>query len=296
MFRSVLASVVVALTGASRKVEVGVQANFPFGASCDDLQTTFHNRVAAFQASLDAMPEDDDMSRWQQTRVTVRTMGIIRTLRRARTCTWVIQSDSGELDQARAIVQTLLAGNPCAEAARSELESGLSAETAEIEMAALRRAMSVLASDDCDATYLPEPQNTEHAEGIDANLIQGEDNLADAIEGMEGMEESGSSFIQTKSAGVFQGVMRAIGVAFLMILLLLACAGAAVLIGIVLAMALGPLVSLYTRRYCSMNGVGCNRADTDMLFGLLAMAGGFVFGFVGCANQMYSQLLPRISQ
>merc|ERR1711865_1298584 len=101
-----------------------------------------------------------------QARVTMRTYGIIRTLRRARTCSWVTQNDSDEIEQARGIVQSLLAGNPCAEVARAELESGSSAETAQVEIASIRRAMSVLTSDSCETTVLPEDIRSSN-EGTD---------------------------------------------------------------------------------------------------------------------------------
>merc|ERR1711865_39326 len=184
-----------------------------------------------------------------QARVTMRTYGIIRTLRRARTCSWVTQNDSDEIEQARGIVQSLLAGNPCAEVARSELESGMSAETAAVEITSIRRAMSVLASDSCE-----------------------------------------SSFIQTDSkAGSLLGFMRGVGVAFMMIFLLLACAASVALVGI----AIGLVITILLELLGACNGPDCLAL---LIFPFVGGYGGVATGLVGCTYQLYTQLLPRVTQ
>lgn len=285
MFHVVLVSALAAFAGASRIQRVDeFKSQVKWGASCDDLQTRFHDRLVAFQASLDTVPDMDAMGRAAQARMMMRTYGIMRTLRRARTCSWVIQNDSEEIEQARDIVQSLLAGNPCAEAARSELESGLSAETTLVEISSIRRAMSILASDSCEPIAEEIEATTE---GPDVDLTEAEDSLADAI---ATIEEDQSSLLQTDSTvGFVRGFMRNIGVAFMMVFLLLACAGAVALIGAVIGLAFGIMLEL----------VGlCHGPDclAMMLFPIALGMGGFVTGLGGCSYQLYTQLLPRLTQ
>ena len=152
MLRSVVALVLIASSEATRiAAHSDSKSQTKFGASCDDLQAMFHNRVVAFKSSFDANPDLDEIGRVAQARVMMRTYGIIRTLRHARTCSWVIENDSDDIEQAREIVQVLLAENPCAEAARSQLATGASdSTTAGIEVQSLYCAMSILASDNCN--------------------------------------------------------------------------------------------------------------------------------------------------
>jgi len=224
----------------------------------------------------------DAMSRVSQARVMMRTSGIIRTLRRARTCAWVIQNDSDEIEQARGIVQSLLAGNPCAENARSEMASGLSAETAQVELASIRRAMSILSSDSCEPTEIPEEAGG-NSEGIDLQITEAEDNLADAI---EAMEEGQSSFLQTGSVRSF---MRGVGVAFLMLFLLLACASAVALI----AGVIGYIIAVLLAEAGACHGMGC----LGLIYVVMGVSGGgLAVGFAGCSYQLYTQLLPQLNQ
>lgn len=288
MFHVVLVSALAALAGASRIQSVEeFKSQVKWGASCDDLQTRFHDRLVAFQASLDAVPDMDAMGRAAQARMMMRTYGIMRTLRRARTCSWVIQNDSEEIEQARDIVQSLLAGNPCAEAARSELESGLSAETAQVEIASIHRAMSVLTSDSCEPTELPEEVES-NSEGADVELAEAEDDLVDAI---EAMEEGESSFFQADStAGSLRGFMRGIGVAFLMVFLLLACAGTAAFIGLLIGVVIISLLETTGAVTGRNNLIGL------MIVPFWTTVGGLVTGLASCSYELYTKLLPRLTQ
>lgn len=287
MFHVVLVSTLAAIAGGSRIQNANKhESHARWGSmSCEDLQTRFGDRLVAFRASTDAIPDMDAVGRVTQARIMMRTYGIMRTLRRARNCQWVIQNDSEEIQQAREIVQSLLAGNPCAEAARSEMESGLSAETAQVEIASIRRAMSILTSDSCDPAGITEEFVT--AEGNDIDLTEAEDNLVDAI---ESMEEGESSFLESDStAGFLRGFMRGVGVAFLMIFLLLACAGSVMLIGAVIGLAIGIMLELLG--FC--HGPDCLAM---MIFPMIGGAGGLVTGIGGCSYQLYTQLLPRLTQ
>jgi len=289
MFGSLLASVLVGFCGASRiQAHDNGKSEAKFGATCEDLQTTFHNRLINFQTFLDAT-DLDAMSRTAQVRIMMRTYGIIRPLRRARTCDWVIANDSEEIEQARGIVQTLLAGNPCAEAARSELQAGTHAETAELEVQSLRRAMSVLTSDDCEVGELSEEIATAD-EDVEVQLRNAEDEVQDLIEESASSEEG--AFIQTDSeVGFLRGFLRGLAVAFLMLFLLLACAGAVAVITVLITVTLVYFAEFGTFILNAPAGLG----SAGYLIMPAGMVGG-VAGLASCSYQLYTQLLPRLTQ
>jgi len=286
MSRIVLVMALLAFAAGSRTQTRDESKSKTKGASCDDLQTMFHDRVVAFQASLDAMPDMDAMTRSSQARVLMRTYGIIRTMRRAKSCAWVIGNDSDDIQQVRGIVQNLLAGNPCADAARSELESGMSSETAEVEIQSIARAMWVLSSDDCEVAESDVPMDSDVMGTLDDQLIDAENSLQDAIVDMEDGE---SSFIELKS-GSLRSFMRGVGIAFLMLFLLLACAGAVATIGVMLGMVVLFLVEQISYGG-ACQGPGCLGL---LIFPIMGLYGGGALGIAGCAYQMYTQLLPRL--
>jgi len=289
MFRSLLASVFVCFCGA-RRIEVhdSGESEAKFGATCEDLQTTFHNRLVNFQTFLDAT-DLDAMSRTAQVRIMMTTYGIIRPLRRARTCDWVIANDSEEIEQARGIVQTLLVGNHCTDAARSELQAGTHAETAELEVQSLRRAMSVLTSDDCEVGALSEEIATAD-EDVEVQLRNAEDDVQDLIE--ESADSQEGAFIQTDSeAGFFRRFLRGLAVAFLMLFLLLACASAAAVITTIIAATLIYFAQFGTFILNAPAGLG----SAVYLAPLAGMVGGVV-GLASCSYQLYTQLLPRLTE
>lgn len=273
MFRVVLASVLIAAAGAHRiHVVDQSESKTKFGSTCDGLRTRFHSRVAAFQASVDTLPDVNSIGRLAQARLMMRTHGILRTLRRARTCSWVTQNDSDELEQVRGITQTLLAGNLCADDARYELQSGLAAETEEAQLMSIQRAASVLMSDTCDPTELPEPEQSGN-DDADVALAEAEDNLSFAI---EGVEEGESSFIQTNSdARSLRSFLRGVGVAFLVMFLLLACVAATVVIVFFLTLGLTVLIAHLTHSRELM--------QIGWIFPVFTVPAGGALGLVGCA-------------
>jgi len=285
-----------------------------FGASCDDLQAIFHNRAVAFKSLLDANPDLDEIGRVAQARITMRTLVMIRTLRRARTCSWVLENDNDHIEQAREIVQILLAENPCADAARSELATGASDATLEVELQSIHRAMSILASENCEVLESVEQIDNEATldeealdeSALDIELSETEAAVQDAIdEIVDSPQEGEGAFIQTKSTeGNFGGFMRAIGVVFWTLLLLLACASVYAIIGFFVTAALSMLaavVSLEARsflnicfgRRCGSRGALSQGVQLGAF--LMGMLGGAASGVVGigpCSYQLYNQLLP----
>jgi len=270
-----------ALVSANR-VHVVKEQRSKILATCDDLEATFHNRIVTFRASLDE--NADAVSRGAQARMMMRTYGIIRTLRRASTCTWVIQSDNENLEGAREIVQILLAGNPCAQAARSELAVGASAETSEIGVRSLHRALTLLTSDTCEVNE-EIPQQIDDVD-VDVRMNAAEEDLQDTILELNDPQGAESAFVQTNN---FRDFMKYIGVLFLLFFLLLACVSAAALIGYALAYGISMLV--YWGR------TDLYFLDVEYkLWGLMGGAAAGAFGLSGCAYQLYNNVFPRLTQ
>jgi len=316
MFRAVVALVLTASSEASRVKVDGrseSKSQTKFGASCDDLQAMFHNRVVAFKSSFDANPDLDEIGRVAQARVMMRTYGIIRTLRRARTCSWVIENDSDDVEQAREIVQVLLAENPCADAARSQLATGASdAATAGMEVQSLYRAMTILASDNCELVESVESAEQTDNEAtldeealdesaLDIELSETEAAVQDAIDQvMDSSQDSEGAFIQTKSnEGIFGRFRRVIGVVFWTLFLLVACVSNYVIIGMLITLVLSLLiavVSLEFRGEIGCNGFwaqgGCQASYMGIFLAMLSGTAGVAVGIVGCSYQLYNQLLP----
>lgn len=262
-----------------------------FGATCEDLQSTFHSRVDGLQALLDVHPDFSMFSTATRARFTMRTLGVARVLRRARTCSWVVDGNNDDIEQMRGIVQVMLAGNPCAQAARAELEAGASDDST-IEMTAVRRAMSILASENCEVSLAPDEDaptmDSDDDEELEAQIGAAEehaqeraDDLVDAF--MD--EDITGAFVETSSDlhQVYGGIMRTLGVVFLFILLLLACTGAMAFIGAF-------IVSIYTRIACVGLGGFCGIGE---VFAGFLVGGGL--GLASCAYQLTTQLLPRLA-
>merc|ERR1719223_2673046 len=171
--------------------------------------------------------------------------------------------------------------------AGSELEVGLSAETAEVEIQSIARAMWVLSSDDCEVAESQEVHvDSDNTATLDDQLMDAEDSLQDAI---AGMEEGESSLVQLKS-GTLRTFMRRVGIAFLMLFLLLACASAVAFIGVMIGVVVLFLVEQFA--YAGRcQGPGCLGL---LIFPLVGLYGGGALGIAGCAYQLYTQLLPRI--
>lgn len=299
MFRIGIASVLIASVAAGRVQVESHKFETKFGASCEDLQTSFHTRVVGLQDFLDAHSDESNFNTATQARFMMRSYQIIRTLRRANTCAWVVDGDSDDIEQTRAIVQTLIAGNPCAEAARDELAAGRSAETAQIEVQSVWRAMSVLQSDNCEIAPYEESDTISlddevelngQLEDLDAQAQDSIDVVLDEIE-----EDAGGALVQTDSdvrMRSFRTVMRTLGVVFLMIFLLLACAGTAAIISAFLAFAISQYTVLSWCAACH-GDVGLLHAFHAVFFGFLP---GGAIGLAACSHQLYTQLLPALQQ
>lgn len=286
MLRTVFVWVLLASAQANRiQLHEASQAQTKWGTSCDDLQSRFHDRVTAIQASLEGIDEQSDLSAAARTRLGMRMYGIIRTLRRARECSWVIENNSEDLDQMRGVVQLLLAGNQCAEAARLEMERGRSDENAE----SMTRAVGILMSDDCEVPETPEGANTEMTP--EEQLQETEDEIQDRFDEVDTNGE-GSAFIEADKSQTFRGFMRGVGVFFLMLFLLLACTAAAAAIAFALTWGLMILSIIIWGRTAVVGRDGWGALG----YLVIGTGGGAVLGLPSCAYQLYTNLLPRVTQ
>jgi len=292
MFRFIFVWISLASVRAAR---IQSLSEGEFGASCDNLQNRFHDQVHAFKEALDARTSESETT---QARFTMRMYGVMRTLRRGRECAWVVENNSDDIEEMRSVVQELLSGNPCGEAARSELEAGASAEDSQVQMQAIPRAMSMLMSDDCEAPWrdasrdVPVDRDALEGDGME-QLQESEEQLQDAIgEIMDAGEEGEGAFIQVNQKGGplgrFGRFMRGIGVFFLMLFLLLACVGAATVIVAFLVLTVEfLLVDLGLLSYGRHWAIPFHHA-------LVAGAATSVLSLVGCTHQLYTNLLPDL--
>jgi len=287
MLKSLFVWLSLSSAGASR-IQTESQSDIGPRVTCDDLQSAFHNQVHSFRVTLDARTSESAVT---QARFAMRMSGIVRTLRRAHACDWVVENNSDDIEDMRGIMQEWIAGNPCGEAARSEFEAGIAAEgmgllAAEDQMQVIVRAMSTLMSDDCEA---PEIQPADDAQTPEAHLQEVEEDMQDTIDELMDAEEEGDSFIQLAQAGRFQRFMRGVGVFFLMLFLLLACVGSAAIIAGFLGFGLGATVGLLLDW-----GSGLGAVYAIMGVGLIGAGLGATVGLVGCAHQLYNTLLPSL--
>merc|ERR1719389_8645 len=103
-------------------------------------------------------------------------LGVARAARRSRDCSWLLDNDGDDLDGLRGVTGTLLASNPCSEAARAEMQAG--SEDEQAQLTSLTRAMSILLSDDCQVV---EPEQAEEVEDVEGHLEQAEDEMQDRL-------------------------------------------------------------------------------------------------------------------
>jgi len=263
-----------------------------FGASCEDLREMFHDRLAGLQTFIDERQESTDLSRVAQGRLLMRVYSVVRTLRRAQECSWVVDGNSDDIDQVGSMVQTFLADNPCAAAARAELEAGTSDATEEIAMRSVMRATAILNSEDCqvsdedvEAMAAPPIEEAEVKVQMDELDAQVQDQIDDLVD--EG--SAGVAFLEMDNdvsvQWTWRGFLRGLSVAFMFILLALACIGVAWGIGLVLGFAISASIFPSTR-------------DAGLAMAFYAMIGAAVGGTVGiaaCSYQLVTDFLPKVA-
>jgi len=276
MIHNLSVSALVALVGASR-VSVNVHSQRRLGTSCEDLHTIFSNRLTVYQESLDA-PESDI----SQTQHAMRTYGILRTLRRARTCSWVMDADDEDMIAARAIAQTFLSANPCAEAANAEMQTVSTTSVPEEQAVAVTHAMSILMSDTCESTQIPDDAvSFDEATAMDAQMGAMEDDVQDGLdEMMEASQGQEGSFVQLERVSLF----RFLGVIFFLLFLMVVCSYAAYVVIFIVAYLWGVMLGL----------LGLVTTAGWLMGGMLTASGVslvFPLAVAACAVEVYNNVI-----
>lgn len=288
MIRAVVASIMLVTFVEAHRVNVdggriGNDAGSQFFDSCEDLEVIFRSHVASLQALLDANRNATGVNALTRARFPMRAFGVVRTLRRAKDCPWVVHGDSEDIERTRAIAQTTLAANPCEEAARAELTPEAYA-TAANELEPLQRSMLVLLSDTCDVPEVPEVEG-EAMDPADEGtvmdrLIEDEARARDGIDelfeeaALESESLTGGSFVQTEAhARGFRSALRLVGALLYGVFYLLSCVG----VGYVIGMLLGFFLSI----------IVCNVAPGACRGSLMVTAPiGAVLGLATCGREM----------
>lgn len=236
--RVIVASILCAAVSAFRTnihldtVESRVQkrSGAKFGASCDDLETSFSERLAAVQEQVDQAPENG-LSRGARMRLTMRVFGIGRTLRRAKECAWLQETSETNSERVRILLETLLERNPCAEAAQAEM-SGISADAPEqVRAEGMQRAMSILSSDTCEATPI-EGQGAPEVEVPEGEIVDAEEHALDQLEETVQQEGQGSSFAETDAKYATERLLRFLVVVAIYLFLVVICTWVVVWVGL----------------------------------------------------------------
>lgn len=249
-----------------------------FFDSCEELQGLFHTRVSAVQTLLAAHPDATGLSKINQARFTMRTFGVVRTLRRAKDCAWVVDGDSEDVQAAQAIVQVTLAGNPCAAAAMAELTPE-AYEAAAHELVPLQRAMLVLVSDTCVVPELEEMDAQDEQAVMEASQ-ESEEQMTNAIDDLfeeAAIENEGGSASLVQSESLLQSIFAWTGAIFFAIAFGLACAVPSFFVGA----AIGILLASGWCSCCSTSP-GCQEG---LPLVILAAYGSVPLGFAICAAQ-----------
>lgn len=299
MIRAFVAIAVMAIsTDAARLgTENQGKSKTPFVASCEDLQSTFRSRVTAVQALLNSHQNATGISSFGQAQITMRVFGVVRTLRRARNCQWVLDGDSEDIEQARSVVQSVLAENPCAEAAMAEMTAE-AFESAANELQPLQRAMIVLMSESCEVPEQEEAEEAADVEDEDAmehRLVNSEEETQDHIDELfeqatlesESMAEG--SFVQMDAktrAGLLAHVLRVVGAIFLAMLLAMVC--------VPFGMVIGAMIGLILCVGFHQTGI-CGRESQHFV----GIGAGGIFGGAGgfgvCVYGLAQTLMPATS-
>jgi len=209
-------------------------------ATCDDLHETFSTRLSSIQETVDGIDmQNPSLGRADQARLVMRVYGIGRTMRRAKDCDWMVNSEGTESDNAmkvRNLVTTLIAANPCGEAARAEMTAAAS-DTEEARAVAMQRAMSILTSDTCEATEVEDTRhemaelNDSDVEVADSAIEANEDMVQENIESMvDSADGAGSSFVESKYA--IERMIRFLVALAIFILLVVLCTWVVVWVGL----------------------------------------------------------------
>lgn len=283
MLRIAPMAVFCALSGAHRvNIVSESDSNLQFSENCDELQTMFRTRVDNIQAIQEAHTETA-MNARTRARYTMRALGAVRILRRARDCRWVLNGSPEDIQKVHEVAHTALQDNPCGEAALLALSAPAS-EANPLEP--LQHAVQILYSENCEpgeqsemGTQIIDDDDEENSQMLTDAEEQAQDSVDEMMDAAVAESESlaAGSFIQTEAG---QGrVARMLSAVFLSILYLLSCAA----VGVLILGLIGFILMMFP---CSILIQG----PSVMACFLLPAAGVFVgssTGFLSCGVKLY---------
>lgn len=243
-----IASVAALLASSDgHRVDVGAatDSSLYFFENCNELQTMFQTRLDSIQAIQDAHTETA-MNARTRARFTMRALGAVRTLSRAKECPWVVDGNAEDIQRVHDAAQSVLAEHPCGETALLALSVPAPGEN---PLEPLQHAVEILYSEQCEPAVEGTIQSRTMGDNdmensqmlVDAE-VAAQDSVDELMDAVAAEDESlaAASFIQT--AGTARGVANMLGSIFLSMLYLLFCASVGVLIVAVIGFIFGMLV------------------------------------------------------
>jgi len=198
--------------------------------SCDALQTRFGTGSKRLQELVDSASGSEEMTVVSQVNLVVKASAIMRTLRRSKDCSWVVDGDSDALQAVGKVVRSVLANNPCATAAVAELQH--LDDNGEEGTAPVGRAMSILLSDTCEVGEVEHVDDLDNADAIvDPTNLETEELVLDAVDEIMMAESAGMSDSLLEKSEMHRAsglhIVKVIGAIMLGVYLVLYCANSA---------------------------------------------------------------------
>jgi len=234
-------------TQAQGGLEADAQGKF--GASCETLQTRLRTRSKNLLDFSNLHSGADNMTVTASAFAVMKVSAVMRVLRRASDCPWVVDGSHDEIETVGKVVHSLLASNPCAPAAVAELQLlGTDGEEGAMPMA---RAMSILMSDTCK--YEDQSQGSNEFDKIaDVDNIEMEELVQDRVEemiettGTGSLVGQGSSLVEQLDMQRTQGVLylwKLIGAIMLGVLAIMACGFVGLYAGLIIGGMFGAFLT-----------------------------------------------------
>jgi len=240
-----VAALLASSDGHRLDVVAGTDSSLYFFENCNELQTMFQTRLDSIQAIQDAHTETA-MNARTRARFTMRALGAVRTLRRAKECPWLVKGNAEDIARVHDAAQSVLAEHPCGETALSALSVPASGEN---PIEPLQHAVEILYSEQCEPaveatiqTRTMGDNNMENSQMLMDAEDAAQDRVDELMDAAAAEEESlaAGAFIQTE--GIVRGVLNMLGAVFLSMLYLLFCASVAAVIVAVIGFIFGLMV------------------------------------------------------
>jgi len=268
-------------TQAQGGLEADAQGKF--GASCETLQTRLRTRSKNLLDFSNLHSGADNMTVTASAFAVMKVSAVMRVLRRASDCPWVVNGSHDDIETVGKVVHSLLAPNPCAPAAVAELQ--LLGTDGEEGVMPLGRAMSILMSDTCK--YEDQRQGSNEFDEIaDVDNIEVEELVQDRVEemmettGTGSIVGQGSSLVEQLDMQRTRGVLylwKLIGAIMFGVVSILACGFVGGFAGLIIGLFFGALLTemLHLHR------------DAPLTYAFFGMSFGALSGAASCGAEFY---------